>query len=272
MVQGAPDSGDAAVPFDDRGFAYGDGVFETILVREGKPLLWAQHESRLREGCSRLGIPQPSTTDLMAAFSRVAELQVTKLVVTRGSGGRGYAPPSQPVPRLRWHSSPFFPQYTRFNTPNRARLCRLRLSHQPLLAGIKHMNRLENVVARREWSGDDYVEGLMCDAAGHVVDGTAMNIGWHDGKRWLTPVLEGCGVAGTLRARLVSEGLMAGSVLTLDDMSCIEALCVFNSVQGVWPIARLDSPDGDLLWQGSLTQVESLAAPAHDWLGYAQPD
>ena len=168
------------VPFDDRGFAYGDGVFETLLLRDGQPVLWAFHRARLSRGCEVLGITPPSDQALEASWQapdtsrhvetgQTAQLEVLKIVVTRGSGGRGYASPAEPVTRLLSQRSPFAPAPERWQQGVSVCLCHMRLGHQPVLAGIKHLNRLENVMARREWQGDDIAEGLLADPQGNVI-------------------------------------------------------------------------------------------------------
>src|SRR5699024_9614953 len=113
------------VPFDDRGLAYGDGLFETVLVRDGKALLWSEHLARLERGCAALALPPPPRSALNDLPARCgAGLAVLKLMVTRGSGGRGYAAPSASSPRLRWDARPFAPASERWKGV-RVRHCRL---------------------------------------------------------------------------------------------------------------------------------------------------
>src|SRR5690606_17825197 len=129
-----------SLPFDDRGLAYGDGLFETVLVRDGNAVLWEQHLKRLMLGCEVLDIPAPSRDQLDAILSRLGDgLQVLKLIYTRGSGGRGYAPPAEATPCLYWQATPFSPQQARWQQGVRIRLCHMSLARQPRLAGIKHM-------------------------------------------------------------------------------------------------------------------------------------
>ena len=239
---------DTAVPFDDRGFAYGDGLFETVLVRDGIPLLWDAHLQRLARGCARLGFacPERATLDALPAQTG-SGLHVLKLVVTRGSGGRGYQPPPMPQPRLRWQCVPFVPQEERWQRGVRVRLCRLRLSLQPQLAGLKHLNRLENVLARNEWQDPDIAEGLLCDGEGRLVEATGMNLFWLRSGRWETPKLDACGVAGTLRAALLAGQPIAEVERGIDVLDEIDALWLGNSVQGIWPVACLESADGRIV-------------------------
>lgn len=261
-------SHDAPVPFDDRGLSYGDGVFETVLVRDGYPLLWPYHLRRLLHGCDRLGIPRPSRTELEAAFSCTEGLHVSKLIVTRGSGGRGYLPPVNPVPRIRWRTTPFAPQRARWHEGIEVRVCATRLARQPLLAGIKHLNRLENVLARQECDPARYAEGIMLDTDGWVTDATSMNIAWFDGHQWLTPILDECGVNGTLRAALIESGVLEERRLHGDDLGTLKALCLFNSVQGVWPVAALSQGKQVWRWSPQAPSIALLREPALALLGY----
>ncbi|MGM0638724.1 MAG: aminodeoxychorismate lyase, partial [Pseudomonadota bacterium] len=191
---------EAAWPLDDRGAAYGDGLFETILLRDGRPLLWDEHLSRLVRGCHALAMPMPAEHELAAPLAEAGNgLQVLKLTLTRGSGGRGYRPPVSPVPRLRWQFAAFAPAEAHWQQGVRVRHCRLRLGLQPALAGLKHLNRLESVLARAEWNDEDIAEGLLCDSDGRLVEATAMNLVWQRAGRLETPRLDRCGVAGTLR-------------------------------------------------------------------------
>ncbi|MGM0983941.1 MAG: aminodeoxychorismate lyase [Pseudomonadota bacterium] len=259
-----------AWPLDDRGVAYGDGLFETVLVRDGVPLLWEAHLARLARGCRVLDIPMPAQLDLERPLAQAGEgLAVFKLIVTRGSGGRGYAPPEFPMPRLRWQLSPFAPDTARWKTGVRVRHCRLRLGTQPVLAGLKHLNRLENVLARGEWSDAEVAEGLLCDSEDRLVEATCMNVFWQRDGRLETPRLTRCGVAGTLRAKLL-ECLPIAEVDAFPEvLASAEAVWLGNSLQGLWPVARLDAAGGEVLRRWSIgVDHRRLQALAHEPLGY----
>ncbi|XKE46781.1 aminodeoxychorismate lyase [Halomonas organivorans] len=263
------------VPFDDRGLAYGDGLFETVLVRDGVPQLWERHLGRLARGAAALGIPLPERGRLDALPARAGEgLAVLKLVLTRGSGGRGYLAPEAPEPRLRWQVLPFSPVPARWWQGVAVRHCRLRLAVQPALAGLKHLNRLENVLARGEWRDPEVAEGLLCDAEGRLVEATCMNVFWWSDGGWQTPRLEGCGVAGTLREALLARGGIREVTAGPEVLERVEALCLGNSVQGIWPVTRLDDTEGRPLARWTPTERHrTLQAEAHGLLGYPlQPD
>ncbi|MBZ0331846.1 aminodeoxychorismate lyase [Halomonas sp. ANAO-440] len=258
------------VPLDDRGLAYGDGLFETVLVRDGQPLLWDQHMTRLARGCQVLGIPLPSRDELDRLPGQAGPgLRILKLILTRGSGGRGYLPPASSLPRLRWQVMAFSPQPLRWRDGVRVRHCRLRLGIQPLLAGLKHLNRLENVLARAEWSDPDLAEGVLCNSDGWLVEATCMNLFWQREGRLETPLLDDCGVAGTLRAELLAHLAVSEVKATPDVLAGAEAVWLVNSVQGVWPLARLDDAEGGSLATWPIGHAHRhFQAVAHDLLGY----
>ncbi|CDG55728.1 MULTISPECIES: aminodeoxychorismate lyase [Halomonadaceae] len=260
---------DQSVQFDDRGLAYGDGLFETVLLRAGKPMLWRYHKERLAQGCHRLGLPLPCQEALDATWQGdpTAEFEVLKLILTRGSGGRGYAQPDQITPRLLSRRTPFQPSVKRWQEGVTVRLCDLRLARQPRLAGIKHLNRLENVLARQEWVDATIAEGLLADSEGLVVEATSMNVFWQQAGEVLTPLLDQCGVAGTLRAALLDQGAAAQASLTLHQLVDVERLWVANSVQGVWPVTTLLAADGSLLQRWPLSQPDPFQRLAHQLLG-----
>lgn len=258
------------VPLDDRGLAYGDGLFETVLVRDGWPLLWSQHKARLWRGCQVLGIAVPDEAQLDALAEHAGPgLKLLKLVVTRGSGGRGYAVPTPPVPRLLWQLTDFMPRPQHWAKGVRVRQCRLRLGIQPALAGLKHLNRLENVLARNEWNDPEIAEGLLCDNRGNLVEATSMNLFWYRQGGWETPRLDNCGVAGTLRAALIERLSIKEVMLGPEVLGEAESVWLGNSVQGLWPVVRLDDSEGirQRSWVLKASQ-RTLQREAHALLGY----
>ncbi|MHB0776919.1 aminodeoxychorismate lyase [Halomonas sp. WWR20] len=258
------------MPFDDRGVAYGDGLFETVLVRDGQAQLWDRHVARLYRGCERLGLPLPERA-LLDSLPGQADpgLQVLKLMVTRGSGGRGYLPPESPALSLHWQAAPFTPATSRWHQGVRVRHCHLRLGIQPRLAGIKHLNRLENVLARQEWHDPDVAEGILCDSEGQLVEAVAMNLLWSREGRFETPSLERCGVSGTLLETLCQQLPIAAVQTGPEVLGEVEALWVINSVQGAWPVVRLDNAQGTCLHKWELNaRHRELQMHVHRLLGY----
>ena len=253
----------------DRGLNYGDGLFETMLVQDGKACFWPQHWARLVEGCQRLKIPATDEAAVLdAARDALTGRQegVLKLVLTRGTGGRGYRPPDQPRPWLgiSVYDRPDYPE-TWYEEGIFARVCSTRLGHNPQLAGIKHLNRLEQVMARSEWQ-DEYQEGLMLDTDNRVIEGVMSNLFLISGDMLVTPELDRCGVRGVLRDRILNWAMQSGTShkiepeIFLDQVYAADAVFMCNSVIGIWPLRRLENTDYDV-HHALLRQLQSEFNP-----------
>lgn len=258
LVNGQPED---CIPVSDRGLQYGDGLFETIAIRDGKPELWMGHMQRLVAGCMRLEISPPDLEQLTADVQRVAGDQdraVVKIIVTRGSATRGYRPVgnAQPVRIVQGLPWPEFPQSAERNGVS-VHWCQTRLAQQPRLAGLKHLNRLEQVLARAEWR-DEYAEGLMCDPDGNVIEGTMSNVFLVQDGTLITPDLSQSGVAGVMRATVLELAKRQGLDCLVQPVSvsmvegCAE-LFLTNSLIGIWPVARLGGKTYPA--PGSVTQI-----------------
>lgn len=243
-------SADTRIAADDRGLAYGDGVFRTLEWRNGQPRLWPWQFRCLDHDARALGLAVPDEPLLRAEITRAAaglEHAVVKIVLTRGGGQRGYAVPADPVPTRivaasAWHGYP-----DAWAAGGVAlTVCSLRLATQPRLAGIKHLNRLENVLARSELTGRRFQEGLLLDADGHLVEATAGNLFWRQGRRWYTPRLDRCGVAGAVRAWLLDRLSVEHVRTGLPALASADELFVCNSLAGILPVRELDGR----LWSG----------------------
>ena len=231
---------------DDRGLAYGDGLFETMRGSAGTLPWWPRHWARLQRGCHRLSLPVPPEALAHTEAERLLEGAdgVVKLLLTRGSGGRGYAPPahSEPTWVLSRHSLP-----PPVRSVSLVRWCQTRLSLQPALAGIKHCNRLEQVLARAEvdpdpdsaFGGEPATEGLMCSTDEDVVCATAANLFvLHEG-RWSTPLIDRCGVAGTMREWVLEQLPVEQLRMSVDDVHSADAVVLSNAVRGILQVDRL---------------------------------
>jgi 4-amino-4-deoxychorismate lyase len=255
----------------DRGLLYGDGLFETMAVRNGQVSSWPRHMARLLAGCERLGIPAVDP-DQLSRESRelLAGIRqgVLKLIVTRGSGGRGYRIPEKILPRriLQLHPWPDFPA-TASDEGVAVRLCAIRLCHNPVLAGIKHLNRLEQVLARREWDNPQIGEGLLLDVAGCLVEGTMSNLFLVRDQVLLTPDLSCCGVAGIMRSIILecAEQLsLTAEIRALDiaDLKAADEVFICNSLIGIWPVIAID---GRPYPKGAITsQIQQRMQAAED--------
>ncbi|MCG5500515.1 aminodeoxychorismate lyase [Ectothiorhodospira lacustris] len=236
------------LPVNDRGLQYGDGLFETLRIRQGRPAHWQRHLERLREGCRRLGFEMPDAVVLETEARLIAAEYpegILKLMVTRGSGPRGYRPPVAPSPTRILTGSPVPdtpPGWRRDGV--QVRICRMRLSSNPALAGIKHLNRLEQVLARSEWD-DEHQEGLMLDGEHRVVEGTMSNLFLIRDGALLTPWLDRCGVAGITRGRIMDIAAAMGVACTQtrigpQDLFRADGLLLCNTLIGIWPVRCLE--------------------------------
>lgn len=237
-----------AVSVADRGLHYGDGLFETLPILDGNVRHWERHLERLRLGCARLGMACPEDTLLSADLDLLragVDHGVLKLIVTRGVGERGFRPPDPAKPtrifaRHPWRSYP--PALYRSGIV--ARVCATRLSRNPVLAGIKHLNRLEQVLARREWADPEVHEGLMLDTGGRVIEGTMTNLFLARAGRLVTPDLSECGVLGIMRGLVIEAAGRARleteiRAVDLAELYTAEGAFVCNSLVGIWPIREL---------------------------------
>lgn len=246
LVNGVPST---TIDVMDRGLQYGDGVFRTIKADSGKPRWWKDHYRKLREDCEALGIQCPEEpllekeVDWIAARAGVG---VVKIIVTRGAGSRGYRIPEQSSPErivMGFPPSPALPEIVK------VRWCDLRLPRQPRLAGVKHLNRLENVLARSEWNDPDIAEGLLMDEAGQVIGGTMSNVFIIEQGRLVTPDLSNCGVAGVARLRILRAAAVHGELAAIETIHperlvAAEQVLLCNSLIEVWRAGKL----GEKAW------------------------
>ena len=245
-LDGKPPATCAASSIDslNRAIAYGDGLFETIAVVDGRARLLPLHLDRLRAGCRRLAIDldeaalQVEINNVIAAYRE----GVLKIIIARAGTERGYRAQTAAGSHRQLQ---FFPQIvTRdFSSSPSAilHLCRQRLSRQPVLAGLKHLNRLEQVLARSEWSDPNIAEGLMLDTHGQVIEAVSSNIFWISGGEVCTPALNQCGVAGVMR-RVVTQYLsikVYEKNCTLDDLYGAQEVFITSSLRGIQSVAQL---------------------------------
>lgn len=265
LLDGRPAQG---WPLDDRGLHYGDGLFETVALYRGEPLLWERHMARLRRGGEVLGIRIPSEAMLYDEMRHVGagtQRAVGKIIVTRGSGTRGYAPIAGAEGR-RLVLATEFPAAPREFVEHGVSVCwcTTPIGQSPRLAGIKHLNRLEQVLARAEWQ-DEFAEGLLCDADGRVIEGTKSNLFIVLRGTLMTPDLSQSGVAGVMREEVLAAAERLGlrceqRAVQRADVQAAQELFLTNSIIGVWPVCRL----GERTYpRGEITQtIQKAIAPA----------
>jgi 4-amino-4-deoxychorismate lyase len=245
LIDGRP--GDR-IPVLDRAMHYGDGLFETIRLSAGYPCQWQRHMDRLILGAERLGIDMPDTALLAAETAEVTWGQrdgILKLILSRGEGGRGYRPPHPVSTRRVLLSYPLPANHGQdWREGVAVRYCQTPVSINPVLAGIKHLNRLDSVLARAEWNDPAIAEGFMFESTGELVGGTMTNVFLWDGRCLMTPPVDRGGIAGTVRGLTLELAARLGIdclVTRLDRTALDQARGLFltNSIIGVWPVRTL---------------------------------
>ena len=262
-----------AVSAFDRGLHFGDGLFETIACLNGRPRFLSLHLERLAHGCRALGFSAPAAELLREEIERLAgarQRSIVKLIVTRGPATvRGYAvsgreQATRVAIRYPWPVEDPVLQQQGVSV----RLAAMRLGENPALAGLKHCNRLEQILARGEPEATAAAEALMLSRSGKVVSGTMTNVFLVDGSpqspRLRTPAIDLCGVKGVMRGVVLREAARAGMtavecVLSPADLTTATEIFLTNARVGIWPVGRLGertlSP-GPVTWR-----LQSLLEP-----------
>jgi len=253
----------------DRGLHYGDGVFETLCCVQGRVRFASRHCARLAAGLERLNIRFDAWTDLyreVIALAGSMDRSLIKLIVTRGDAiARGYAPAGRERARrcllqYAWTDE----GAAEAESWVRTQVARLRLGENPALAGLKHLNRLEQVLARAELAAHGAHEALLFSSSGRLVSGTMSNVFLVRDGKLQTPLLDRCGVAGIMRA-VVMDAARAAHLpcteahLAHDDLAACHEIFLTNARIGIWPVRALDARDVPV---GPATRrLQALIAP-----------
>jgi len=230
----------------DRGLHYGDGLFETIAVIDGQPRFWQGHMDRLAAGCERLDLPVTPQAVLLREVQTVSAGRsncMVKILLSRGASNIGFRPKpvveaSRIVCSFPWPATEGQPEILGVT----ARICDLRLGIQPELAGINHLNRLEQVRARAEWNDDSIHEGILLDREDHVVSAIRSNIFLVCGGLILTPRLDRCGIRGVMRAAILAafRERCEQRRIGIDMLPEADEIFICNTLHGVYPVTRVD--------------------------------
>ncbi len=234
-----------SLPIDDRGLQYGDGLFETIAIRDGRPRLLERHLARLSEGCRRLELPYPGDNVVTALVVKLVDSSVSrgivKLILTAGEGPRGYARPESPKPRLIGRFSASQPLAAAcYSDGVSVGWSDVPAAIQPRLAGLKSLNRLEQVLARHALG--TAFERLLCDTESQIICGTMSNIMLVIDQQLVTPDLSRAGVAGVMRAAVLDcvDDVVVRDIGRTEALYASE-LILCNSQFGVLPVASIDN-------------------------------
>ncbi len=279
----------------DRGLAYGDGLFETIAYVGSILNHWAFHWQRLKLGAQQLSIDLPEEQffldNLQVEINKELQIygvnslnnsrnKVIKIIVTRGQGGRGYLYTSQQIPSIiiTVHNWPERDPLD-YQSGIRVTMCETCLAKQPTLAGIKHLNRLEQVLGRNEFNETEYHEGIMTQCPDSflnnrvnnesvIVEGTSSNLFFVSNGQLLTPLIDTCGVRGTMREgvlKLAYElGIPSGEGhYSLSDLSNASEVFLTNSIWGLLPVASIEL-DGELKWHQNSDEVSCYGEASYN--------
>lgn len=244
FINGEPDT---AVSLTDRGFHYGHGVFETMRLHDQHLPLWRYHKQRLEEGARVLRIPldpELLETYLARAITSFPPGAVVRLTVTAAAEERGYRCKGRVTAQ---YIVQCFALPVSRSVPVTLQPCNYRLPENPVLAGVKHLHRLDQVLAALELDehGSEGVDGLLFDTHNNIVEALSSNLFVFSGGRWLTPALRRCGVAGVMRHYLIAvlEQLRGEPVAVVDidknDLAGVQEIFICNSVVGIRPVNKV---------------------------------
>lgn len=240
------------INLQDRGFQYGDGLFETIAIFNGHPILLDLHIKRLSLGLERLHFPELDLNNLQASilkYSNQFDQAILKLIITRGTSERGYTPPAQPETTTVISISEYtFGESFSDYIINRLDVCETGLADNPQLAGIKHLNRLEQVLAGYECQQQQYTDCILLDQNGFVIEAVSSNIFVWKNNALFTPALDRCGIQGIMREKIIelaNEFKIPVTVneMTIKDLKSADAVFLTNSVKAIQPVIALQSTD-----------------------------
>jgi 4-amino-4-deoxychorismate lyase len=230
----------------DRGLQFGDGLFETLVFKSRTPLLLKEHLDRLCRDSLRLNIQVCRTTienDVNRGLQQSTRVDGTlKIIVTRGNSPRGYSYTDNIEANRYLYISPYSPPNSQLQQGICLTLCKTQLAQQPLLAGIKHLNRLEQILARQEIT-EGFNEGVICDTQGQVIEGCMSNIFIISNNELVTPILDQCGVTGVMAQQVMLEAKKINIVvqqqrLSVNDLINAESIFLTNSINGIWPVTH----------------------------------
>lgn len=248
-----PGSDDQGVRFNDRALQYGDGVFETMRIVNGEIPMWEFHLQRLRWAQTALKLPLDDFLFSWETFKKNNLFSIqnacAKLVISRGTGPRGYKVP-EPT-RLNWWLQVSDMPQAKSTAGYRLTLCQHTLSRQPALAGLKHLNRLDQVMARSEWDEQAaFDEGIMFNLDGDVVEGTMSNIFWLEDDQLYSPDLSQEGVDGCVRRWIIEQAennplinlpaVIIEKNTKLNRLLAADAVFLTNSLMGIKRVAEIN--------------------------------
>lgn len=244
-----------SVSVSDRAFQYGDGCFTTVLVEEGSPRLWPQHLKRLQNTLLKLNIAAPDWSPIsrtvMSLAQNYPEKGVIKILISRGAGGRGYSPAGCQQTQVMISDFAWPAHYETWQQEGiELGVCQQRLGLVPMLAGLKHLNRLEQVMLKQEIEANGWLDAVVLDIHDHITETCASNIFWRHGQILYTPELSQAGVHGLMRAHVCELAKELGYCLEfvkspLDALLCADEVFITNALMALVPVTKIQSETYD---------------------------
>jgi 4-amino-4-deoxychorismate lyase len=259
------------VSLSDRSVQFGDGCFTTLLVTKGIAEFWSAHRQRLMQGCERLSINFSAWELLEKSVYELSQKHnkaVLKVIISRGIGGRGYGTDESAVPSFFISQHAFPNHYLEWQAQGIAlSLSPILLAKQPLLAGIKHLNRLEQVLIKQQLQHTTFDDVIVCDTDKHLVESSAANLFWCIGNTWFTPDLSQSGVDGVMRNQVLRYFKQQGIAVKLvkigsEALLKAEQLFLCNSVMKVIPARNFQANPQAQVVHYEPKQLQEL----HHWL------
>ncbi|GDX06743.1 aminodeoxychorismate lyase [Buttiauxella sp. A111] len=252
------------LPANDRAVQFGDGCFTTARVSAGNVRFLEQHIGRLQQGCEKLLIPFVDWSLLETEMQQLAAAEqqaVLKVMITRGSGGRGYSAANclQPTRLLTLSAYPDF--YTQWREQGISlALSPIQLGINPHLAGIKHLNRLEQVLIRTHLEQTPAQEALVLDSDGWLTECCAANLFWRKGSQVFTPYVDKSGVNGTMRQHIIACLADSSWQVTevrerLDSLGAADEVLICNALMPIIPVNQAES------WRFNSRELYQFLAP-----------
>ncbi|EAR55176.1 4-amino-4-deoxychorismate lyase [Photobacterium sp. SKA34] len=235
----------------DRATQYGDGCFSTIGVKQGKLLLWSLHVERLQQTLRRLAINEPNWDQVFLQAEQSAATFTdrggVKILISRGCGGRGYSSTGCDDTTVIFSTFNWPAHYEQWQKEGiLLGVCQQQLGYSPMLAGMKHLNRLEQVLLKQEVEHKQWLDAVVLNTNNHVIETTASNIFWRKGNIVYTPDLTGSGVEGVMRRHVIT--LLSTLPYTLElgnyslpDLLCADEVFITNALMELVPIKVIDS-------------------------------
>ena len=250
----------------DRGLSYGDGLFETMswsYLKDKKILgveFWERHLERIKEGCSITKIKLPPTEILKNYKEKILreclrkgiKSGVLKILITRGVGGRGYKFEKDISPTIIFLSFPLRKiDKDTLNTGVKLRFCEFPMFENSILAGFKHLNRIDSVMARSEWEDDEFFDGVMLDNSENIIDGTMTNLFFSKNRVLYTPMIKNSGINGIMRQVVIDKAkLFYNDICEIEikknNISRFDEMFVTNSVIKILPVAHLGNKEFEI--------------------------